>query len=160
MTAARHARVGDRVWLPTPLRDNPDSITPHVREQALALEAQITAEPGEVVSVDETGWAMVDRGSWGQFGYPLEALRLDVPESAGEPAPGVSDAPVREDFIDFPTGWRIQNEGVEHVDPKCSAAQTNGAFLCDCGAIETEWKRRVAEQRLARGKAPILREEQ
>jgi hypothetical protein len=66
--------------------------------------------------------------------------------------------PVREDFIDFPTGWRIQDEGVEHTDPRCSAVQANGAFLCDCGAIETEWKRRVAAQQLARGEVMISEE--
>jgi hypothetical protein len=41
----------------------------------LALEEQITAEPGRVVSIDETGWAMVDCGSWGQFGHRVEDLR-------------------------------------------------------------------------------------
>jgi len=41
---------------------------------------------------------------------------------------------VREDFLDFPTAWRIQNDGVEHADPRCSALQTSGGMLCDCGA--------------------------
>lgn len=62
----------------------------------------------------------------------------------------MADDPVREDFIDFPTGWRIANEGVEHTDPRCSYVQTNGALLCDCGAIRVEWERRVAAQQAAR----------
>lgn len=59
----------------------------------------------------------------------------------------------RADFIDFPTGWHIQRQGVIHVDHRCSAVQAWGAFLCDCGAIETEWKRRRAlvGQRTSRG---------
>ncbi len=58
--------------------------------------------------------------------------------------------PVREDFLDFPTAWRIANEGVEHTDPRCSYVQHNGGFLCDCGAIQVEWERRVAAQKAAR----------
>lgn len=54
---------------------------------------------------------------------------------------------VREDFLDYPTAWRIQREGVTHTDDRCSAAQTDGVFLCDCGAVVTEWERRVSEQR-------------
>lgn len=57
--------------------------------------------------------------------------------------------PVRSDFIDFPTGWRIQCEGLTHVDQRCSAAQTDGAMLCDCAALRTEWERRVATQAAA-----------
>lgn len=52
-------------------------------------------------------------------------------------------APVREDFIDFPTGWRLQCEGLTHTDQRCSAVQTNGAMLCDCDALQAEWERRV-----------------
>jgi hypothetical protein len=59
----------------------------------------------------------------------------------------VMTEPVREDFIDLPTGWRLQREGVQHTDDRCSAVQTNGGMLCDCGAIETEWSRRVAVQK-------------
>jgi hypothetical protein len=58
--------------------------------------------------------------------------------------------PVREDFIDFPTGWRLAREGVVHTDPRCSYVQTGGALLCDCGAIETEWARRVRDQQTER----------
>jgi transcriptional regulator with XRE-family HTH domain len=58
--------------------------------------------------------------------------------------------PVREDMLDFPTGWRLANEGIEHPDPRCSYVQTDGALLCDCGAIQTEWRRRVQAQVLAR----------
>jgi hypothetical protein len=42
------------------------------------------------------------------------------------------------DYIDFPTGWHIQRQGVIHVDRRCSAVQAWGGFLCDCGAIEAE----------------------
>jgi hypothetical protein len=45
------------------------------------------------------------------------------------------------DFIDFPTGWWLADI-VEHLNPLCSYAQTNGALLCDCGAIQAEWERR------------------
>lgn len=48
------------------------------------------------------------------------------------------------DFLDFPTAWWIQEQGLTHTDRRCSAAQTE-AFLCDCGAVETEWVRRRAE---------------
>lgn len=48
----------------------------------------------------------------------------------------------RAGFIDFPTGWHIQRQGVIHVDRRCSAVQTWGGCLCDCGAIDAEWKRR------------------
>jgi hypothetical protein len=64
--------------------------------------------------------------------------------------------PVREDFLDFPTGWRMQRElDVPDHDPKCSsvpgsnAGMGGPAFLCDCGAIQREWERRVAEQQAA-----------
>lgn len=45
------------------------------------------------------------------------------------------------DFLDFPTAWAIQRRGVEHTDSRCSAVQAGGAMLCDCGAIEAEWRR-------------------
>jgi hypothetical protein len=54
---------------------------------------------------------------------------------------------VREDFLDFPTAWRIAREGVAHTDPRCSYVQTSGGLLCDCGAIEAEWERRVTAQK-------------
>jgi hypothetical protein len=47
------------------------------------------------------------------------------------------------DFIDFPAGFLLQREiGVTidaHLDPRCSAVQTDGALLCDCGAIAVQW---------------------
>lgn len=46
-----------------------------------------------------------------------------------------------QDFLDFPTAWAIQRQGVEHTDQRCSAVQTDGVMLCDCGAVEAEWKR-------------------
>lgn len=54
--------------------------------------------------------------------------------------------PVREDFLDFETAWRLQREGLTHTDQRCSAVQADGGFLCDCGAVITEWQRRVATQ--------------
>jgi len=48
------------------------------------------------------------------------------------------------DYIDYPTAWWIQEQGLTHKDPRCSAAQT-AALLCDCGAIVDEWTRRRAE---------------
>lgn len=49
------------------------------------------------------------------------------------------------DYLDFPTAWWIQEEpGFDHLDPRCSAVQTNGVMLCDCGAVEAEWKRQRA----------------
>lgn len=47
------------------------------------------------------------------------------------------------DFIDFPTAWWLAAR-VEHSDPKCSYAQTEGALLCDCSAIQNEWEKRRA----------------
>lgn len=46
--------------------------------------------------------------------------------------------------LDFPTAWKIQEEGLAHFDERCSAVQTEGAFLCDCGAVVAEWERRRA----------------
>lgn len=57
--------------------------------------------------------------------------------------------PVREDFLDFDTAWRIARAGINHTDPRCSYIQTEGGLLCDCGAIQTEWARLVAEQQAA-----------
>lgn len=53
---------------------------------------------------------------------------------------------VRTDFIDYPTGWELQRIiGVTvppHLTDRCSAVQTHGAMLCDCGAIAMEWRRK------------------
>lgn len=52
---------------------------------------------------------------------------------------------MRTDFIDYPTGWALQRAiGISvppHLTDRCSAVQTNGAMLCDCGAIALEWRR-------------------
>ena len=56
------------------------------------------------------------------------------------------------DYIDFPTAWWIQEQGLGHTDERCSAVQSNGAFLCDCGAVEADWKRlRAIERPAGRG---------
>lgn len=44
-----------------------------------------------------------------------------------------------QDFLDFPTAWAIQDAGLDHLDPRCSAVQTD-CFLCDCGAVEKRWE--------------------
>lgn len=59
------------------------------------------------------------------------------------------DEPVREDFLDFPTAWRIQERTVEH-HPECSS-RPEWRLLCDCGSVQAEWERRVAAQQEARG---------
>ncbi len=49
---------------------------------------------------------------------------------------------MRTDFIDYPTGWALQNEiGTDSPphDPKCSAHTHDGVFLCDCDAIRRHW---------------------
>lgn len=72
--------VGDLVFLPNRLApDHPGH----------ASAAEIFADPGRVVSIDD-GWAMVDRGSWGQFGCPIGDLLLAQPASSAGPD---SDAP-------------------------------------------------------------------
>lgn len=59
------------------------------------------------------------------------------------------DPVIRLDMLDFPTAWEIQRRGVEH-NPRCSSVPgwspiSGPALLCDCGAVETEWRRLVAE---------------
>lgn len=56
--------------------------------------------------------------------------------------------PLRTDFIDFPTAWRIcvETEGKAEHHPDCSFATTHGTFLCDCAAMPVEWARRAIEQ--------------
>lgn len=43
------------------------------------------------------------------------------------------------DYIDYPTAWAIQKDGLNHTDDLCSAVQTNGAMLCDCDALPLRW---------------------
>jgi hypothetical protein len=66
--------------------------------------------------------------------------------SSGNPARGDLVVLVkRRDFLDYPTAWAIQESGIEHLSPDCSAVPgSNGGmggpfFLCDCGAIEARW---------------------
>lgn len=52
--------------------------------------------------------------------------------------------PIRTDFIDFPTGWRIMREAVELTHHEnCSAT---AGLLCDCIAMPLEWARRAVSQ--------------
>jgi hypothetical protein len=69
---------------------------------------------------------------------------------------------MRTDFLDYPTAWAIQNEvgpSLDH-DPKCSSVpghhpMAGPAFLCDCGAVEREWERRVLLIDYRRFKVPL-----
>jgi hypothetical protein len=57
------------------------------------LACEVFGTPGQVVSIVD-GWAMVDRGSWGQFGCSVDDLR-----PAGDTTPGCGDKPgTRETF--------------------------------------------------------------
>ncbi|MFJ5984265.1 DUF4326 domain-containing protein [Lentzea sp. NPDC092896] len=58
---------------------------------------------------------------------------------ANPASPELLDMVAARDFIDFPTGWRLAREGVPHWTRKCSYVSENGAFLCDCDAIEVRW---------------------
>lgn len=71
--------VGKQVQLPTPLQDKAAeqgirSLT-NSELALMPLEKLVTAEPGTVKSVDATGWAMVERPKYGEFGYLIEQLR-------------------------------------------------------------------------------------
>jgi hypothetical protein len=50
---------------------------------------------------------------------------------------------MRLDFIDFPTGFELQGRighaADAHLHRGCSAVLSEGALLCDCGAIAVEW---------------------
>lgn len=66
---------------------------------------------------------------------------------------------VREDFIDYPTGWELQRAGLQHVTLACSAVPPDQGgsplggpgFLCDCAALPYAWVERCVAQRVARG---------
>lgn len=49
-------------------------------------------------------------------------------------------------MLDFPTAWRLARRGLVHISRHCSYVQTWGALLCDCGAIEREYKRIYGDQ--------------
>ena len=74
-----------------------------------------------------------------------------------EPADFLRLHPVRDDFLDFPTAWSIQRRRGEYLGhhPRCSSVPgwdpiSGPAFLCDCGAVEREWRRLCELQREAR----------
>ena len=56
-----------------------------------------------------------------------------------------------QDILDPSTAWWIQNNVVDLThNPKCSSVPgwhplSGPGLLCDCGAVEREWKRRRAE---------------
>ena len=52
------------------------------------------------------------------------------------------------DFLDYQMAWAIQREVGDTLThhPRCSSVPgwdpiSGAGFLCDCGALETEWKR-------------------
>lgn len=73
-------------------------------------------------------------------------------ESLGVPVPNPND-PVREDFLDFSTAWRIFLEVGRQIphNTKCAAATSKYELLCNCGAVVAEWARRVGLQQARRG---------
>jgi len=75
---------------------------------------------------------------------------MDVPESITKPMLACPD------YIDLPTAWAIQKDrGADLVHhERCSSVPgwnplSGPGFLCDCGAITTEWKRIKVEMGLA-----------
>lgn len=44
-------------------------------------------------------------------------------------------------MLDFPTAWRLARRGLVHTSRHCSYVQTWGGALCDCGAVEAEYRR-------------------
>lgn len=56
--------VGDLASLPNPFEPG---------HPAYESAATIYAVPGRIVSIED-GWAVVDLGRWGQFGWPVDAL--------------------------------------------------------------------------------------
>lgn len=44
-------------------------------------------------------------------------------------------------MLDFPTAWRLARCGLVHKTWRCSYVQHGGGYLCDCGAVEEEYKR-------------------
>ncbi len=51
---------------------------------------------------------------------------------------------MRTDFIDMPTAWELQRSigstRDAHRHDLCSAVNSDGALLCDCGAIGIKWR--------------------
>lgn len=72
-----------------------------------------------------------------------------------------SGVPIHEGTtLDFPTAWAIQHEVGESLEhhPRCSSVPgwdpiSGPGLLCDCGAVEKEWRRRQ------RAEAPVPVEE-
>lgn len=70
------------------------------------------------------------------------ACRDCIPESIAAPMRRCPDYP------DFPTAWAIQHDHGTSLThhPRCSSVPgwdpiSGPSFLCDCGAVEQEWKR-------------------
>lgn len=61
--------------------------------------------------------------------------------------------------LDFPTAWAIQDAGGLTHNPRCSSVPgwhplSGPALLCDCGAVEREWKRRLETSPRSTSEAP------
>jgi photosystem II stability/assembly factor-like uncharacterized protein len=56
---------------------------------------------------------------------------------------------MKTDFIDFPTARELQrsigSSREAHRHDLCSAVKSNGALLCDCGAIGIKWREEGGE---------------
>lgn len=76
-----------------------------------------------------------------------EALaELTPAEGGGEMIAELDPAPA---FLDIPTAWAIQKRGGFEHDPKCSSVPghhplSGPHFLCDCGAVISEWEKSLA----------------
>jgi hypothetical protein len=88
-----------------------------------------------------------------------EAMTPDTPTPQADgpkiQAMDFTGVPIHDDTtLDYPTAWAIQHEvgpTLAH-HPRCSSVPgwnpiSGPALLCDCGAVEAEWKRRTAEAR-------------
>jgi hypothetical protein len=82
--------------------------------------------------------------------YTADQLRQAAADHYGLPVERIPEPMfIRLDMIDFPTGFQLQRRigwaQRDHLHSRCSAVQTNGAMLCDCGAIAVEWARLGAD---------------
>lgn len=74
----RQDRLVPGAWVCMPNRMQPG-------QPGYESAAEIFGQPGRMDSVDSQGWAMVGRGSWGQFGFPIDELQLaDEPSTSHE----------------------------------------------------------------------------
>jgi hypothetical protein len=65
---------------------------------------------------------------------------MTIPESILKP---LLNCP---NYLDVATAEAIQGEPLQH-QPTCNCEKPNAQFLCDCGAVDREWKRLKRELR-------------